>query len=135
MPDAFGHRSGDDASVIVDDTEYRLSTAALDREHPAKQIRQMGGALDRFGDIRNYRLEGRIVDEGAAERVRGLVVLLGVERGDVGFSILRHCFRFLDSIRRARERAPNRIMPSGEQSFTLGVLHFRFEDVGSLDKR
>src|SRR5260370_36495474 len=134
MGGGFGYRRCDEASVI-DDTEQRLSAAPLDREHPAEQVREMRRALDRVGDIRNYRLEGWIVDEGAAERVSGLVVLLGVERGDVGFSILRHCFRFLNSIRRARERAPNRIMPSGEQSFTLGVLHFRFEDVGSLDKR
>src|SRR5579862_2289604 len=52
----------------------------------------MGGALDGIGYIRNYRLEGRIVDEGTAERVGGLVVLLRVESGDVRFSIFRHCF-------------------------------------------
>ena len=90
MPDAFGHRGCDDASVVIDDAEHRLSRAALYREHPAEQVRQTRGALDRIGDVGNYRLESRIVDERAAERDRGLVVLLGVERGDVGFSIFRH---------------------------------------------
>ena len=50
MPNAFGHRGCNDAAVVIDHAEHRLSRAALYREHPAKQVRQMFGTLDRVGD-------------------------------------------------------------------------------------
>jgi hypothetical protein len=91
MPDAFGHRGGNDAS-IMDHAEDRLSGPTLHTQLRAKQVRQMLGARDRLGNFRKDRLEGRIVDERAAERDGGLLVLLGVQDSNDRFPIFRHFF-------------------------------------------
>src|ERR1035437_10302954 len=96
MPDAFGHRGCNDASVI-DHAEDRLSGAARYGQLRAKQVRQMFGARDRLGNIRKDHLEGRIVDEGAAERDGGLLVLLGVQDSNDRLSIFRHFFTSIQS--------------------------------------
>src|SRR5208282_5339496 len=91
MLDAFGHRGGNDASII-DHAEDRLSGPTLYSQLRAEQVRQMLGARDRLGNIRKDRLEGRIVDERAAERDRGLLVLLGEQDRNDRLSIFRHSF-------------------------------------------
>src|SRR5208282_102687 len=91
MAHTFSHRSGNDASII-DYAEDRLSCPALYTQLRAKQVRQMLGASDRLGNVRKDHLEGRIVDERAAERDRGLLMLLGVQDSNDRLSIFRHFF-------------------------------------------
>jgi len=77
----------------------------------------------------------RRVPDDIWPRLIGLLVLLGVQDSNDRFSIFRHFFFYLDSIRRLREHARDRVAPSGEQLFTLGGLHFRIEHFRSLDDR